>query len=159
MDLLKGFEQQQYLSGTLHTAKSGPRSVMVREGEKNLFEDMSARNDERAADMARRRTGSFGGGDVFAAMPRMYTPMDYFETQKIPYNINKEADRFQLYKWLDLFYRTHYLIPILVDIFTRFPLVGLELHTRDKSLKTFYEELFFDSLNYEQFLVDLGREY
>lgn len=46
-----------------------------------------------------------------------------------------------------------------MDIFTRFPLVGLELKSRDKSLKNFYEELFFDSLNYEQFLVDLGREY
>ena len=126
----------------------------------NAYNFVTAQN---ADDMARRRgtsrVGSFGGGDVFAGIPRMYTPMDYFESQKIPHNINNDMHRFELYKWLDLFYRTHYLIPILVDIFTRFPLVGLELKSRDKSLKKFYEELFFDSLNYEQFLVDLGREY
>jgi hypothetical protein len=160
IDLLNGFEAEQYLSGALHTART-PRSVFVpKEGKQaDLFRDIEDRNERRAADMASRRTGSFGGGDVFAAIPRMYTPMDYFDTQKIPYNINNDAHRFQLYQWLDLFYRTHYLIPILVDIFTRFPLVGIDLKSPDKGLKTFYEEQFFERLDYEQFLVDLGREY
>jgi hypothetical protein len=98
MDLLRGFEAQQYLGSALHTSKSSPRKVLVKDPNKDLFESISAQNDDRVADMARRRMGNFGGGDVFAAIPRMYTPMDYFDTQKIPYNINKDNHRFQLYQ-------------------------------------------------------------
>jgi hypothetical protein len=129
------------------------------------FDDITARNNALVDDFARRRAGSrrlgnFGGaGDVFAAIPRYYNPMEYFQQQKIPYNINKDQERYQLYQWLDLFYRTHYLVPILIDIFTRFPLVGIEFHSRDPQLKDFYEEMFMERLQYEQFLVDLGREY
>lgn len=102
MDILNGFEAQQYLSGALHTSKTAPRSVLVKDPNKALFESIKDRNDERADEMARRRmgsrTGSFGGGDVFAAIPRQYTPMDYFETQRIPHNINDDRHRFELYK-------------------------------------------------------------
>lgn len=98
MDILRGFEAQNYLAGALHTSKSSPRSVLVKDPNKDLFEAISNQNDQRAHEMARRRKGSFGGGDVFATIPRMYTPMDYFDTQKIPYNINKDEHRFELYK-------------------------------------------------------------
>lgn len=98
MDILNGFEAQQYLKGALHTSKNGPRSVLVKDPNKALFENIQTQNDRRASEMASRRLGSFGGGDVFASIPRMYTPMDYFDTQKIPYNINKDEHRFELYK-------------------------------------------------------------
>lgn len=131
----------------------------------NGLDDITARNNALVDDFARRRRGSSrlgsggGTGDVFAAIPRYYSPMEYFAQSKVPYNVNKDQERFQLYQWLDLFYKTHYLVPILIDIFTRFPLVGIEFHSSDPQLKDFYEELFMDRLNYEQFLVDLGREY
>jgi hypothetical protein len=54
---------------------------------------------------------------------------------------------------------THYLVPILIDIFTRFPLVGVELTSKDPKLTQWYEDLFFDRLDYQEFLVRLGREY
>lgn len=107
--------------------------------------------------------GSFAGmgmgGDVLAAIPRYYSPEEYFVQSQIPYKIQDDRQRIELYKWLDLFYRTHTLIPILVDIFTRFPLVGMELNSTDDDLTEFYEQVFFEDLDYEQFLVDLGREY
>jgi hypothetical protein len=132
---------------------------MVQQDGRDLFAEIEENNERLANDFARDRRQRLGSGDVFAAMPRLYSPTDFFTQQNIPYDINKENDRFKLYQWLDLFYRTHYLIPILVDIFTRFPLVGLEFHSPDPQLKKFYEELFFERLDYEQFLVDLGREY
>lgn len=161
MDLLRGFELENYRSAALHRSRR-PQQVYTAQG--SLFEQIEAKN-ERTIDSFEdgrrrlRRSSSAVGGDVFAAIPRFYSPEEYFQAQKIPYRIDKEEERFKLYQWLDLFYRTHYLIPILVDIFTRFPLVGLEFHSPDKQLNEFYEDLFFDRLDYEHFLVDLGREY
>jgi hypothetical protein len=128
--------------------------------------DIELKNQEMIGDFAQRRrmgmtrvSSGGAGGNVYQAMPRQYHPEDYFKYSQIPYNIRDDKQRFELYKWLDLFYRTHWLIPMLVDIFTRFPLVGVELVSPDKQLKTFYEDLFFDRLDYEQFFVDMGREY
>jgi len=106
-----------------------------------------------------RRLASSVGGDVYGAIPRFYDPTDYWSITNVPYDIKKDEHRFRLYKWLDLFYRTHWLIPILIDIYTRFPLVGIEFKCKDKSLNDFYEDLFLDALDYEDFLVALGREY
>ena len=127
--------------------------------------DIESRNEALIGEFAQRRRanqrlGSSGtGGNVYAAIPRWYGPEEYFKASQVPYNIRDDKQRFELYKWLDLFYRTHWLIPMLVDIFTRFPLVGIELVSPDKQLKSFYEDLFFDRLDYEQFFVDMGREY
>ena len=150
-----------------------PRPVLTASG--SLFEDVDERNEElikefgerrarnRQQDRMLQRMGSFAGmsmgGDVLAAIPRYYSPEEYFVQSQIPYKIQDDRQRIELYKWLDLFYRTHTLIPILVDIFTRFPLVGMELDCEDDDLTEFYEQVFFDDLDYEQFLVDLGREY
>jgi len=56
-------------------------------------------------------------------------------------------------------YTTHYLVPSLIDIYTRFPLLDIEFTHQDPKIAEFYQELFFDGLNYEEFLFDLGREH
>jgi hypothetical protein len=168
MDVLAGLDLQRYQSGALHTPRI-PRTVYT--ADDKMFKQIDERNREQMGDFSKRRKKSktfdklagfssqAGGGDAFAAMPRFYSPLTYWEQTQIPYDINNKKHRFELYKWLDLFYRTHYLIPILVDIFTRFPLVGIDLYGPDEALNDFYRELFFDRMDYEQFLVDLGREY
>lgn len=163
MDLLKMTEQDSFQKLALHRTNT-PRPVLVPNGNGPILTDVSPEQERLIRNFSdrrtfSRRTASMGGDDVFAAIPRFYSPMEYFQAQKIPYRINVEDERFKLYQWLDLFYRTHYLIPILVDIFTRFPLVGIELDCPDPELKTFYEDLFFERMDYEHFLVDLGREY
>jgi hypothetical protein len=105
------------------------------------------------------KRGSAGGSDTWAALPRFYDPMEYWDLSGLPWNMADEGHRHKLHKWLRLFYSTHYLIPILIDIFTRFPLVGMELYCKDAQLSTFYEELFFKKLDYPNFLVSLGREF
>lgn len=173
MDVLNGMDLHRFRTGALHTPRI-PRSVYTTQQDSKLFEHVEERNRALASDFetrrAKQRTSSamrklsgFSstavGGDVFAAIPRFYSPLEYFEQTQIPYDINNKKHRFELYKWLDLFYRTHYLIPILVDIFTRFPLVGVDFFGKDEDLNNFYRELFFDRLDYEQFMVDMGREY
>lgn len=102
--------------------------------------------------------GSSIGGDVMNAIPRFYDPLEYWDLSGLPWNVADEGHRHKLHKWLRLYYATHYLVPILVDIFTRFPLVGMELQHEDKALKEVYDEMFLNQLNYEDFLVSLGRE-
>lgn len=99
--------------------------------------------------------------DVTAAIPRFYDPMEYWDLSGLPFNMADEGHRHRLHKWMRLYYATHPIVPTLVDIFTRFPLSGLELYSKDKKLTQFYEDLFLDNskLNYEDFLVSLGREY
>lgn len=59
-----------------------------------------------------------------------------------------------------LFYATHDLVPLLIDIYSKFPVVGLEFDSKDPLIKKFYEEMFLGELNYLEFLPDqLGREY
>ena len=60
-----------------------------------------------------------------------------------------------------LFYSTHDLVPLLIDIYSKFPVVGLEFESKDPLIKDFYEDMFLgDDLNYLEFLPDqFGREY
>jgi hypothetical protein len=120
-----------------------------------------AMGQSRALSSRMQRQASIPGGspDVHGGMPRWYDPLEYWDLSGLPWNVADEGHRHKLHKWLRLYYATHYLVPILVDIFTRFPLVGMELECRDPKLKEFYEELFFNQLNYEEFLVSLGREF
>ena len=102
----------------------------------------------------------FGGGDSSLAIPRFYDPMQYWEMTGLPWNMADEGHRHKLHKWLRLYNSTHYLIGTLIDLFTRFPLVGLTVEcTKDKAIADFYEHQFIDILQYPEFLVSLGREF
>lgn len=132
------------------TVKSDPNAASVKQLDGNT---------RLINSMRRARTASAGGSDAWAALPRFYDPMEYWDISGLPWNMADEGHRRKLHKWLRLFYSTHYLIPILIDIFTRFPLVGMELYCKDQKLADFYEELFFNKLDYPNFLVSLGREF
>jgi len=134
-------------------AKTGV-SQTVSEIERNN-ELIRAMGDSRR--ISKRVTAS--GGDSYSAIPRFYDPLEFWDLNGLPWNIADEGHRHKLHKWLRLYYATHYLVPILIDIFTRFPLVGMDLDCKDKKLERFYEDLFLDQLDYPEFLVSLGREY
>lgn len=104
-------------------------------------------------------TSSSVGPDIYNAIPRFYDPLEYWDLSGLPWNVQDEGHRHKLHKWLRLYYATHNLVGILVDIFTRFPLIGMELECKDPQIQAFYESLFFDQLGYADFLVSLGREF
>lgn len=59
-----------------------------------------------------------------------------------------------------LFYSTHDLVPLLIDIYAKFPVVGMEFQAKDPLIEKFYTDMFLNKLNYEEFLPDsIGREY
>lgn len=60
-----------------------------------------------------------------------------------------------------LLYQSHPMIGSCVDIYTKYPLLGMELTCKDNKLTEFYSDLFLDEegLNYPEFFIDFGREY
>ncbi len=58
-----------------------------------------------------------------------------------------------------LIYTTHYLVPSMIDIYSRFPLLGMEFSYPDKRVNEFFSELFWDGLQYQDFLYSLSREH
>lgn len=136
----------------------------TRQGMSPEVAEMSRNNAALINEMGRsRRIGSMRrtaqSQDVTIAIPRFYDPLEYWDLSGLPWNMADEGHRHKLHKWLRLYYATHWLVPILIDIFTRFPLIGLHLYSKDKKITEFYEDLFLNELQYEDFLVNLGREY
>lgn len=60
-----------------------------------------------------------------------------------------------------LLYQTHPIIGSCIDIYSKFPLIGMEVFSKNQQINDFYQDLFFnpDGLNYDEFLIDFGREY
>lgn len=123
---------------------------------------IQAMDSKRTLSRRMQRTAasvSPSGTDAQNAIPRFYDPLEYWDLSGLPWNVADEGHRHKLHKWLRLYYATHYLVPTLIDIFTRFPLIGMEFECKDHALTDIYEEIFMRNLQYDEFFVSLGREY
>jgi hypothetical protein len=94
------------------------------------------------------------------ALPKVRQPLGSLADKGIPFNVEDEEELKDIRRWSRLFYATHDLVPLLIDIYSKFPVVGLEFDSKDPLIKKFYEDMFLGELNYMEFLPDqLGREY
>lgn len=120
-----------------------------------------SRDVNRALTSSMRHTGSTTrtGGSVQMAIPKVREPMSSLRDKNIPFDTTDTKQLREIRKWARLFYSTHDLVPLLIDIYSKFPLVGLEFKCKDPKIKDFYEQVFMETLDYETFLQDLGREY
>lgn len=100
-----------------------------------------------------------GAADISFATGRPRDPMFYWRQNNVPFDVTKEDELRKVREFCRLLYITHPIISACVDIYSKFPLQGMTLTCKDEQLKDFYSSLFFDELNYEDFLLDLGREY
>jgi hypothetical protein len=116
-------------------------------------------SERREVAASRRRTGTRSGADIRFATGRPKDPLWYWEQNNIPYDITKDDELQRLRDYCRAIYMTHPVIGSAVDIYSKYPLVGMELTCKDPALTEFYTELFFDQLDYEEYLVDVGREY
>lgn len=126
----------------------------------------SVRNKSLTAQMNRRRLGNYRGRQMTAAnvelaMPKMRQPLGNLADRGVPFNTEDDEELREIRRWCRLFYSTHDLIPLLIDIYSKFPCVGMEFDSKDPLIKEFYEDMFLgDDLNYLEFLPDqFGREY
>jgi len=121
------------------------------------------RTRRAAAEANRQRIGTYrtGGSNMQIALPKIRQPLGTLADKGIPYNVEDEEELKQIRSWCRLFYATHDLVPLLIDIYSKFPVVGMEFDSKDPLIKKFYEDMFLgDDLNYLEFLPDqFGREY
>jgi hypothetical protein len=101
-----------------------------------------------------------GGSNMQIALPKVRQPLGSLADKGIPFNVEDDDELKDIRRWCRLFYATHDLVPLLIDIYSKFPVVGLEFDSKDPLIKKFYEDMFLGELNYLEFLPDqLGREY
>ena len=72
---------------------------------------------------------------------------------------NYIAERVRASKNCRLLYVTHPIVSACVDVYSKLPMQGMAFDCKDPQLVDFYSDLFFDTLHYEDFLLDLGTEY
>lgn len=97
--------------------------------------------------------------NIQMALPKQREPLGTLKDQSIPYDYTDEEELKEIRRWARLYYATHDLVPLLVDIYAKFPTAGMSLDSKDPEVTAFYEEMFFDNLNYGTFIQDIGREY
>src|SRR3990172_9470025 len=114
--------------------------------------------------MHRQRTGQAHGGgmgNAQVAWPKLRDPFEQFREKA--WWFLKEGDFSQSLKkireWSRLVYMTHPLIPSLIDIYARFPLLDIEFKHKDQKLADYYNDLFLNELDYQEFLFDKVREH
>ncbi len=116
----------------------------------------------QSAQMRRSRMANMQrtGTNLQMAMPKMRQPLGSLADKGIPIDISDMEQLRKARLWARLYYATHDLVPLLVDIYARFPLTGLEFSCEDPMVEKFFEEMFLGDLDYEDFLPNqLGREY
>lgn len=115
-----------------------------------------------AAQMRRSRMASLQrtGSDIALAMPKNRQPLGTLIDKGIPIDIEDPEELKKARAWARLYYATHNLVPLLIDIYSRFPVTGLEFQADDPFIERFFSEMFLDDLDYEDFLPNaIGREY
>jgi hypothetical protein len=105
----------------------------------------------------------FGGGmgdaaNLSFAMGRPRDPMFYWRQNNLPFDISKDEEMAKLREFCRLLYLTHPVIASCIDIYSKYPLQGMSIKCKDNQLKEFHEDLFFDQLDYRNFLVNVSRE-
>lgn len=117
-------------------------------------------NRNRVNNYRGRQFTAFQGSNMQIALPKVRQPLGSLADKGIPFNVDDDEELKDIRRWSRLFYATHDLVPLLIDIYSKFPVVGLEFSSKDPLIQRFYEDMFFGELNYLEFLPDqLGREY
>lgn len=101
-----------------------------------------------------------GGGSVRPASSRINDPLWYWnQGGAFPYKPDTEEGLQKLREFCRFVALAHPVLGPAVEVYSKFPLNGMELDCKDPSVKEWHEEQFFDRLDYENFLVSLGAQY
>jgi len=115
------------------------------------------------ANMRRARMGALRqitASDIQMAMPKLREPLGSLMDRGVPCDVSNPEELKKARMWSRMYYATHTLVPLLIDIYARFPLTGMELASHDPMIENFFSEMFFDRLDYEDFLPNcIGREF
>ena len=149
--------------------RSEGRELLGNRGYRNLSQKNLATAGpdalEKINQMHRQRTASpqgLGGmGNATVAWPKLRDPFEQFREKAWWFLKEGEFSESlrKIREWCRLVYMTHPLVPSLIDIYSRFPLLDIEFKHPDRKLADFYNDLFLNELNYQEFLFDMAKEY
>jgi hypothetical protein len=148
------------------------RSGDVADAKQELIKAGVASDDtaERAA-MGRSRmqrtatVGSYGGGfgggvtNLTFATGRPRDPMFYWKENNLPWDLEKVDELKKLRAFFRLLYQTHPTLASAVDIMSKYPTLDMEFRSKNQTVADFFSDLFLTQLEYDEFLVDIGREF
>jgi hypothetical protein len=145
-------------------ARLTAKQVVSDIGEARSSRESAANIANRAIAAEMRRKANANGQRTAANMqmvlPKMRQPLSSLMDKGIPFNTQDADELIELRRWCRVFYATHDLVPLLVDIYSTFPVQGLEFKSKDPKIDEFYTDMFMNELNYEDFLPNgLMREY
>lgn len=103
--------------------------------------------------------GGGGGASISFASGRPQDPMFYWKQNNLPFDYTRPEELAKIRAYARLIYATHPIIASAIDVYSKYPLTGMEIVSKDDALTEFYSTLFFDQLNYEEYLIDIGREF
>ncbi len=78
--------------------------------------------------------------------------------EETPEEDKKEVQR-QARSWCRWYYHNHPVVPTCMDIYAKYPFVGLDLQCPDPAVEDEYKSMFFDMMNYEKVLPDAALHY
>lgn len=125
-----------------------------------VLREMSIRR--RASRPSLRSLGAtaFGGTtNISYATMRPRDPMFYWRESGLPLDMSDPKELSRLRTWCRFMYGSDPILGSAVDVFSKYPTLGLTLASKDQKLVDFYNQLLFDQLNYEEYLTKIGREY
>lgn len=132
-------------------------------GEDKLRAEMGRNRaiNRRKTAAAAATPGNRSGADISFATGRPRDPLFYWRQNNLPYDFADPDELTKVRLYCRLLYLTHPMIASCVDIYSKFPLLGMELTCKDEKLTDFYTDLFLgdEGLNYNEFCLDIGREY
>lgn len=166
--VVRAQQPERRLSGLQQDATFGKLAGAVRRGGAQAVPGQEA----ELAGMAksRRRIAALngttssphgGGGSISFATGRPRDPFFYWRQNNLFYDFDDNTQLERVRKFCHLLYASHSLIGSCIDIYTKYPLLGMELRSKDDKLTDFYSDLFMSPkrLNYPKFLADMGRSY
>lgn len=151
---LDGFRRYGGKTEVSETASDADRIVAEMKNNRRV-------NSKISRQAAASSTTGRSGADISFATGRPRDPLFYFRQNNLPYDFGDPDELQKVRLYSRLLYITHPMVASCVDIYTKFPLLGMELQSKDDKLTEFYSDLFLseEGLNYEEFLLDVGREY
>ncbi|GAA1978455.1 hypothetical protein [Kitasatospora viridis] len=125
--------------------------------------EVSEMRHNRRVRMRKEADGSGRSGPSLGfATSRPRDPLFYWKQNNLPFEFDDSEQMKRLRAYCRLVYAAHPIVGSCIDIYAKYPLLGMKLSCKDERLTEFYSDLFFDEehgLNYDEFLVSMGREY
>lgn len=87
-----------------------------------------------------------------------FDPVSAYKMTGIPSNMDDDEERDKIFEWCRFWTAKHHLIPTLIEIFAKFPIIGITHSCKDTEISDYFNN-YFDNVGMLDYIVTLGNEY